>query len=103
MAEQSFYHRTEMWIVLIVGCVPPIRPLFVKLFRKVSSTASRTYNQTSRSGTELRDLSSKRRFHEIVCEDGSEQNILIETNINLAFEEGSPEANDSKGQQHHGA
>jgi hypothetical protein len=48
-------------------------------------------------------LSSKRRFHEIVREDGSEQNILIETNINLAFEEGSPEANDSKGRQHYGA
>lgn len=75
-----------MWIVLIVGCIPPIRPLFVKLFHKVTSTA-KNYEQTSRSGTELRNFSSKRRIRETIDEDGSEQNILIETNINLTYEQ----------------
>ncbi|OJJ42778.1 hypothetical protein ASPZODRAFT_20055 [Penicilliopsis zonata CBS 506.65] len=49
---------TEGWIVIIVGCVPPIRPLVDRLFQQLGFTSNRSSNKnptrvpytTSRSG-----------------------------------------------------
>lgn len=41
-----------MWIVFIVSCIPPIRPLFVKVFQKASSSLGRSgYMQDGTSKT----------------------------------------------------
>ncbi|OJJ44531.1 hypothetical protein ASPZODRAFT_134612 [Penicilliopsis zonata CBS 506.65] len=49
----DIWNTTEMWVILIVGCIPPIRPLIVRILKKVSSTVyTRSY---PRSGTELRN------------------------------------------------
>lgn len=29
---------TEMWVIVIVGCVPPLRPLFLQVFKRIQST-----------------------------------------------------------------
>lgn len=31
---------TECWLVLILGCLPPLRPLFVSVFHQLSTSAS---------------------------------------------------------------
>ena len=31
--------RTEMWTILMVGCIPPIRPLMVKAIHKIQSSS----------------------------------------------------------------
>lgn len=42
-----------MWVVLIVGCIPPIRPLIVRILKSVApNMMSRSYPS---SGTELRN------------------------------------------------
>lgn len=45
-----------MWVILIVGCIPPIRPLFIALFRRVVTSARSLSGRDkyARSGTELR-------------------------------------------------
>ncbi|MDI1487978.1 MAG: hypothetical protein OHK93_007252 [Ramalina farinacea] len=47
---------TECWLVLILGCLPPLRPLFVSVFHQLSTTHSRPkhsgyyYNNNSKGG-----------------------------------------------------
>ncbi|KAL9131001.1 MAG: hypothetical protein Q9217_000943 [Psora testacea] len=38
---------TECWLVLILGSLPPLRPLFVCVFQQLSTTASRSRNKSS--------------------------------------------------------
>lgn len=51
--------NTETWIILIVGCVPPIRPLFIRVFHsvapKLATSRDRSYARTqfSRQGTHI--------------------------------------------------
>ncbi|OJJ42457.1 hypothetical protein ASPZODRAFT_76793 [Penicilliopsis zonata CBS 506.65] len=89
---------TEMWIILIVGCVPPIRPLIVKVLKKLGSTIqsySGTYtinnNTTKPNATELQSFhvsttttTHNRRLHEGTgrhkTRNDSEEDILMATN-----------------------
>ncbi len=38
---------TENWLVLILGSLPPLRPLFVRAFDKISTTASKSRKRKS--------------------------------------------------------
>ncbi|KKA22208.1 hypothetical protein T310_3772 [Rasamsonia emersonii CBS 393.64] len=104
-------HLTEMWVILIVGCIPPIRPLFIALFRKVVSSARSLSGpeKYNRSGTELRYFSHASRHSRqpvqsqrsrgtelgsMANDHESEENILAmeggaivkTTNISLTYE-----------------
>ncbi len=80
---------TEMWVVFIVGCIPTIRPIFVKVLHVVTSSASRTFTTTrgyaaqddsnmnisrSRAYSQSRKDSSK--ITTIITKNDSEENIL---------------------------
>ncbi|KKY26741.1 putative integral membrane protein [Phaeomoniella chlamydospora] len=45
LARLAITTATEQWIILIVGCIPPLRPLLKSVFNKVRSS-----NSASRSG-----------------------------------------------------
>lgn len=100
-----------MWVILIVGCIPPIRPLFIALFRKVVSSARSLSGpeKYNRSGTELRYFSHASRHSRqpvqsqrsrgtelgsMANDHESEENILAmeggaivkTTNISLTYE-----------------
>ncbi|KAL1968738.1 hypothetical protein VTN77DRAFT_1564 [Rasamsonia byssochlamydoides] len=78
------WNETEMWVILIVGCIPPIRPLFIALFRKVVSSArslTGPENKYGRSGTELRYYShASRQSRQPVRSRGTELGSMVEDN-----------------------
>lgn len=37
-------HRTEMWTILMVSCIPPIRPLFMRAIQQIQSSSNRSRN-----------------------------------------------------------
>lgn len=109
IARLIIWNETEKWVVLIVGCIPPIRPLFISIFRKIatstrSKTTSGRTNETSRN-TELRAYSHGSKNHpharhispSLSTAQGSEENILAmedgaimkTTDISLTYESGS--------------
>jgi hypothetical protein len=99
--------RTEKWVVLIVGCIPPIRPLLMVVFHKVVTTARsssgrnkhyketelHSYSQASRPG--VRPRSDMARLPSVLSAKGSEDNMLEEgaimrtTDISLSYESAS--------------
>ncbi|KAL8870791.1 MAG: hypothetical protein Q9174_003244 [Haloplaca sp. 1 TL-2023] len=40
---------TENWLVLILGSLPPLRSLFVRVFQQISTSASRSRSRTARN------------------------------------------------------
>ncbi|KAB8202664.1 hypothetical protein BDV34DRAFT_200617 [Aspergillus parasiticus] len=56
LSQLITWNETEMWVILIVGCIPPIRPLLMIIFHKILTSARSAtwrYNKQSRDGTEL--------------------------------------------------
>lgn len=41
---------TENWLVLILGSLPPLRSLFVRIFHQISTTASRSHTARNNQG-----------------------------------------------------
>ncbi|PNS17610.1 hypothetical protein CAC42_3005 [Sphaceloma murrayae] len=86
---------TELWFVIILGSIPPLRPLFKRWFGKVKSNLSQsggpsrstrtgTKNGTNRGTYPLQSVTqagSKNQFsaHVMTNMDGSEENILQPT------------------------
>lgn len=102
-------NRTEKWVVLIVGCIPPIRPLLMIIFHKVLSTARSATGHTNTNGksNELQSYSHGSRppvrprdpaaLDTTLAGHDSEENILAledgaimkTTDISLSYEGGS--------------
>lgn len=93
LQQTLIYSRTEMWVVLIVGCIPPIRPLLMMIFHKVLTTARSglSNKKNTSTPTELRYQSAgtkataKTRTQTTGTELGSslpnsEENILADDN-----------------------
>jgi hypothetical protein len=100
--------RTEKWVVLIVGSIPPIRPLLVIIFRRLLSTVKSSSGLQSSNVVRLTDLQSASKFskhtsqHRHLANNGmtilksndSEENmlpmeegtIIKTTNISLHYE-----------------
>ncbi|OGM51029.1 hypothetical protein ABOM_000253, partial [Aspergillus bombycis] len=60
LSQLITWNETEMWVILIVGCIPPIRPLLMIMFHKIltsARSATGRYNKHSRDGTELQSYS----------------------------------------------
>lgn len=107
MAKLIILNETEKWVVFIVGCIPPIRPLLMIIFQGILSSArsvsghtrSNTHGRYGRS-TELQSYAphSKPQVRHVanvmsVLEGkDSEENILEEggivktTDIRLSYE-----------------
>ncbi|KAJ5767788.1 hypothetical protein N7533_000371 [Penicillium manginii] len=106
LARLIIWNETEKWAVIIVACIPPIRPLFISLFRKVTtSTKSRSaqtngngrsqelhsFSQGSKSAPRVRHMSpalSRAKESEeniLAMEDGA---IIKTTDISLTYENG---------------
>ncbi|GAB7344698.1 hypothetical protein MBLNU457_3173t2 [Dothideomycetes sp. NU457] len=88
LASRDFTHSTahfmiwggtELWLLIILGSIPPLRPLFAKLFTKarqrVGSSNTALSEATGRQGTLV---STARRFTRRDLEDGrdSQEDIL---------------------------
>lgn len=83
-----------MWVVFIVGCIPTVRPIFVKMFNIVTSSNNRTFT-TGRGYTAQDDSDTKisraRAYSQnrkdtskvttIVTKNDSEENILGQEGI----------------------
>ncbi|KAJ5979823.1 hypothetical protein N7481_007121 [Penicillium waksmanii] len=106
IARLIIWNETEKWAVIIVGCIPPIRPLFIALFHKVAKSTKSRSGQTNGNGrsTELHSfsqgskaaprvrhsspaLSSAKESEEsiLAMEDGA---IMKTTDISLTYENG---------------
>ncbi|CAI7576641.1 unnamed protein product [Penicillium pancosmium] len=106
IARLVIWNETEKWAVIIVGCIPPIRPLFIALFHKVANSTKSRSGQTNGNGrsTELHSfsqgskaaprvrhmspaLSSAKESEEniLAMEDGA---IMKTTDISLTYENG---------------
>ncbi|KAJ5101265.1 hypothetical protein NUU61_003487 [Penicillium alfredii] len=110
IAQLITWNETEMWVVLIVGCIPPIRPLLMVVFHKVVSTARSATGRTdkNRTGTELQSYSHASRPQAKSRSPGTTQlgssldakdseenilspdaNIVKTTDFSLSYETGS--------------
>ncbi|KAJ5152604.1 uncharacterized protein N7482_009082 [Penicillium canariense] len=109
IAQLIAWHETEKWVVLIVGCIPPTRPLLVMIFQNIFNThMSSSGVQTGKAtkSFELQSFSnptkqSARSRHttpgmSILDRQDSEESILPTedgimktTNISLHYESGS--------------
>ena len=86
---------TENWLVLILGSLPPLRSLFVRVFQQISTSASRSrtarnYNQYySQPHTDSNHKSNNIGMYPVVKksaasgDDDSERNILPGGQIGL--------------------
>ncbi|KAG8623353.1 hypothetical protein KVT40_008329 [Elsinoe batatas] len=90
---------TELWTVIIIGSIPPLRPLFLRLFSKVSSqitpsrgTGARTQNTQDRTGISMSKLnrsaldkkggiSTHSRQIIDIESDGSTENVLANDHL----------------------
>ncbi|KAF2221427.1 hypothetical protein BDZ85DRAFT_283498 [Elsinoe ampelina] len=90
---------TELWSVIIIGSIPPLRPLFLRLFSKVSSqvttsrgTGARTQNTQDRTGIGMSKLnrsaldkkggiSTHSRQIIDIESDGSTENVLANDHL----------------------
>ncbi|KXL41908.1 hypothetical protein M433DRAFT_339467 [Acidomyces richmondensis BFW] len=55
VGQLDIWNTTEMWIVLIVACIPPIRALLRQILHKAVSTVYSGQGTRDKSGTELRN------------------------------------------------
>ncbi|KAJ5618513.1 hypothetical protein N7528_006624 [Penicillium herquei] len=122
MAQLIILNETEKWVVFIVGCVPPIRPLLLIVFRRLLSSARSVSGHTRTHyhgrSTELHSYpqSQKRPQMEhftpnmgsILQGKDSEENILAEeggivktTEVRLSYENGSSTEGASSMHQEH--
>ena len=68
IANLVIWAYTELWLILILGCLPPLRPLFSNLFYRLHSSYKNSYknsykrseyfNQTSSGGDDEHNLTS---------------------------------------------
>lgn len=78
-----------MWVVFIVGCIPTVRPLFVKVLNVVISSGQRTfrtgrgyteqddsYTNTSRGRTYSQNRKNTSKITTSAMKTDSEENIL---------------------------
>lgn len=107
IARLIIWNETEKWVVLIVGCIPPIRPLLMLFFHKIATSAKTTSDRTNGNGrsAELQSYShcskaAPRARHmspALSSANESEENILAmeegaimkTTDIRLSYETGS--------------
>ncbi|KAI9710564.1 MAG: hypothetical protein M1820_002700 [Bogoriella megaspora] len=55
-----YWTTAEMWLIIIMGSIPPLRPLLTKVFRKVDSTIHNTRSRNYSTGySKSREGSSK--------------------------------------------
>ncbi|KAJ5640219.1 uncharacterized protein N7484_008081 [Penicillium longicatenatum] len=119
MAQLIILNETEKWVVFIVGCIPPIRPLLMIVFHRILTSAKSTIgqshtNQLGRS-TELHSYShSKPRARHMTSnlvsvledKDNSEINLAEEggimktTEVRLSYEAGSSNGTTSTHNEH---
>lgn len=107
MVRLVILNETEKWIVFIVGCVPPIRPLLMIFFHRVIRSAKTISTKKTRNGggqpTELQsfsnykhatqdvhihsgfvsDFDGRRSNEEII---GAEEGIMKTTEVSLSYE-----------------
>ncbi|KAJ5378165.1 uncharacterized protein N7496_005574 [Penicillium cataractarum] len=107
LAQLSTWNETEKWVVLIVGSIPPIRPLLVIIFRRLLSTVKSSSSPQSSNVIRLTELQSNSKFSKhttqhrhmtqgmtILKSKDSEENMLSmeegtiikTTNISLHYE-----------------
>ncbi|KAJ5633418.1 hypothetical protein N7490_009757 [Penicillium lividum] len=105
MAQLVILNETEKWVVFIVGCIPPIRPLLMIIFhRLLTSVKSTTPTHTNHHGrsTELNTYSRSKlqvqhmtsNFVSVLEGKDSEENlaeggIMKTTEVRLSYEAGS--------------
>ncbi|KAJ5931120.1 hypothetical protein N7466_006613 [Penicillium verhagenii] len=106
MAQLVILNETEKWVVFIVGCIPPIRPLLMIVFHSLLTSAKSTLGQTTNHhgrSTELHTYShSKPHARHMtsnfvsVIEDNDSDEMLAEeggirktTEVRLSYEAGS--------------
>lgn len=78
-----------MWVVFIVGCIPTVRPIFVKVLSVVISSGQRTFGtgrgyteqdnsntNTSRGRAYSQNRKSSSKITTIASKNDSEENIL---------------------------
>ncbi|KAJ5771596.1 hypothetical protein N7520_002125 [Penicillium odoratum] len=104
MAQLIFLNETEKWVVFIVGCIPPIRPLLMIIFhRLLTSVKSTTRTHTNHHGrsTELKSYPRSKlqvqhttsNFVSVFEGKDSEENlaeggIMKTTEVRLSYEAG---------------
>ncbi|KAJ5289221.1 hypothetical protein N7478_002251 [Penicillium angulare] len=107
MAQLIILNETEKWVVFIVGCIPPIRPLLMIVFHRLLTSAKSTLGQTNTNqhgrSTELHSYAySKPQVRNMaqnlvsVLEGkdseenlGEEGGIMKTTEVRLSYEAGS--------------
>ncbi|OOQ84700.1 hypothetical protein PEBR_29028 [Penicillium brasilianum] len=120
LALLSTWNETEKWVVLIVGSIPPIRPLLVIIFRRLLSTVKSSSGPQSSNVIRLTELQSSSKFSKhatqnrhmtqgrvVLHSKDSEENMLSmeegsiikTTNISLHYE---PETNSRENGEHSG-
>lgn len=107
MAQLIILNETEKWVVFIVGCIPPIRPLLMIVFHRILTSAKSTIGQShtnqlgrstelqtySHSKPQARHMTSNlvsmlegKDSEENLAEDGG---IMKTTEVRLSYEAGS--------------
>ncbi|KAJ5949796.1 hypothetical protein N7454_001380 [Penicillium verhagenii] len=106
MAQLVILNETEKWVVFIVGCIPPIRPLLMIVFHSLLTSAKSTRGQTTnRHGrsTELHTYSQSKpharhmtsNFVSVIEDNDSDEMLAEEggirktTEVRLSYEAGS--------------
>ena len=89
--------RTEIWVVFIVACVPPIRKLLVGIVNKVGSTIGSKGGTKDHSAIEFRSSGTRTHrppttmYHQESSNEsdgnilGEDANVWKTTNINIEY------------------
>lgn len=108
-----------MWVVFIVGCIPTVRPIFVKMFNIVTSSNNRSFAtgrgytaqkdsvaNTSRARAYSKNRKDTSKVTTLATNNDSEENILgqegimMTTDVSVQYQanhlEGSPLDKSSK-------
>ncbi|KAF2094321.1 hypothetical protein NA57DRAFT_80728 [Rhizodiscina lignyota] len=75
----------ETWIILIVSCVPPIRPLFLKLFHSVTELTTKHGSSSSRNPTYQRSQFSRYGYGDAVTSDSKSIDLKDMLNPRLSL------------------
>ncbi|KAJ5910653.1 hypothetical protein N7504_005296 [Penicillium tannophilum] len=118
MAQLIILNETEKWVVFIVGCIPPIRPLLMIVFHRILTSAKSTIGQShtnqlgrstelqtySHSKPQVRHMTSNlvsvlegKDSEENLAEDGG---IMKTTEVRLSYEAGSSTGTTSTHHEH---
>jgi hypothetical protein len=90
-------NRTEMWTIIMVSCIPPIRPLFVKVFKVIQSSSGQSQAKNgdtpeylhsgpyaSRSNIKRAQLDTTNESEENILEGNG---IMLTRKISIHYEE----------------